>query len=113
MLLYLPAGQWERGEQPVALFTQTLCIIEEKKARLYTAFVCSHWTKQHQHKAAPVCHFIQHASVVNQKRRDSTHHDIDICVLFSSCFLIVPTVNLNMYLRSVYIHINAAMMCCG
>ena len=84
MLTDLPADQWERREQPVALFTQRLCIIAKRKARLYAASVCSHWTKQL--KDALVCHFIQHAGIVNQTRSDSAHHDNDIFVFFLIVF---------------------------
>lgn len=34
------------------------------KARLYAAFVCSHWIEQSQHEASSVCHSIQHASII-------------------------------------------------
>lgn len=43
------------------------CDSAAMKAFLYTIFVYSHGTKQCQHKVAPVCHYIQHASIAEPK----------------------------------------------
>ena len=70
--------QWDAAT--VALYTQRLHIIDAVKARHFSTFVCVQWTKQLQHKADPVCQFIQHSSTADSKSPDGTHHNVDICV---------------------------------
>ena len=48
----------------------------------------------------------------NQKRRDVTHHNLEICVCFCTCFLRFPPINLNMIPPTVYNHMDAVIMCC-
>ena len=89
-----------------ALFTQRLRIISAAEVHNLSAFVCSHRTKQLQHKAAPMCQFIQQNGLQIQKRCDSTHHDVD-----ASFFFNIFPVYLNMYLLTVYNQIDANQPC--
>ena len=65
----------------LSLFTRRLCIISAVNVCKFSAFVCSHGTKQLQREAISVCQFIQPPVLQIQKRRDSD--EFDTCVVFS------------------------------
>ena len=76
----------------------------------FSAFVCSHWTKQLRRKAAAVCPFIQPLALQMLKRSNGTCHVDEVCV-FLARLLRCPPVNLNMYPLTVYNYIDAVIMC--
>ena len=76
----------------------------------FSAFVCSHRTKQLRCKAAPVCQFIQQAGAADQKEA-SQYTSLRLWV-FSTCCPQCPTVNINIYWLTVYNHMDAVIMCC-
>ena len=87
-----------------ALFTQRLCIISAAKARHFSAFVCSRWTKQHWRTATPVCHFTQLTSTVDPK-------GVKVHILKLIC-VFPPGVHLLISPSTVYNHMDAVNICC-
>lgn len=96
---------------PLAFSHRDSALSLPRRLAFYAAFVCSHWIKQRQIKAMPVC-YCMHV-LRNQKRCDYPHHDFEICVFlfFFNMFPLI-SVNLNMYRPTVDNHIDAVMTCC-
>lgn len=59
---------WGAGAQTKILGHKLQRVGPAHKRGIYEGFVCSRWSKQRRHEAAPVCHFIQQAGVAELKK---------------------------------------------